>query len=205
MAFEEVVQDKFPNAGPHARRSHTLDERPDLGEELAEYIRKGLYFESACARVGVFPRAVYRWLTKGRQDIEKDEHETKEARLWYAVTQAEAEFEEKMHEKLDTIGNDPRAVSATTFRLERRLPQKYGKQDRTQLEIRGQMAVGIATLPDDLRQTLDTEGKVDAAKQIGQILAEIGSNGGSAQPSNDSNEWEDASAETSFALEPGSY
>jgi transposase len=205
MAFQTItVQGTSSEVGPEPRtrgRPHTLEMSPNLGLEIAKYLEKGMYFDSACARAGVASRSARDWLMQGRKDVEAGNDTTPPATFWYDIQEGEAKFEEHMHQKMEIAGNDPRAWMANAWRLERRYPERYGKADRVNINVAGQMAVGIATLPDSLGATLDTEVKVHAAQQIGSLLAILGTERGTAAFRDDSDEWEDSSTEASFELE----
>lgn len=209
MAFEEIIP---PGKGSW-RASARPGERTRVGQtaspemmlelaaDIAESLSKGLYLDSACALAGVTTRSVHNWLRKGKNDYEEDK-KSAEADFYEVIAWGNAKFEELMHDKLDSAAKaDPKSWGATAFRLERRLPERYGKVDKNKVELSGAMGVGIANLPDKLSDTLDTPEKIDAAKAIGGILSTLGANGRAVSVRDDSDGWQSISATASTETE----
>lgn len=202
MAFKEIVSPGKgswrESAAPGERiRSGITASAADMviiGDDVAQYLSKGMYFDSACALAGIVSRTAQNWVRKGKGDFEA-QLDTPEAEFYEKVQWGLAKFEELMHDKLDSAAkNDPKAWGATAFRLERRLPERYGKVDKNKVEVSGAMGVGIATLPGNLAARLDSPEKVDAAKAIGGILSTLGANGRPVSVRDDSDGWQGSSS-----------
>lgn len=194
MAFQEIHSPGRGNwqasvkPGERVKRGRpaSAEMQAEYGREIAEYLSKGMYFDTACALAGIQVRSAHNWLRKGRNDYDADV-ESPESEFYELVQWGNAKFEELMHDKLDNAAQrDPKAWGATAFRLERRLPDKYGKVDKSKVEVTGAMGVGIATLPAALSDSLDTPEKISAAKAIGGILSTLGSGGRPASIRDDS-------------------
>ena len=115
---------------------------PERQQKLAEAIAAGNYYETACAYAGIDYTTFRLWMQKGEA-----QEATKYSEFFEAITRAEAEAENtavQIWQK--AMPDDWRA--AQMF-LERRHPDRWGKQDRLDLkqQVSGQMEVqhGIDT------------------------------------------------------------
>jgi transposase len=104
----------------------------ELIDRLADAVRGGLYVETAAALCGISKDTFYRWLREGGRDDASDPLKA----LSDAVTRAlaEAEFRD-----LQVIGSAAQAGDwkAAAWRLERKHAERWGRQERVQVEHSG--------------------------------------------------------------------
>ena len=99
---------------------------PERQQKLAEAIAAGNYYETACTYAGIDYTTFRLWMQKGEA-----QEATKYSEFFEAITRAEAEAENtavQIWQK--AMADDWRA--AQMF-LERRHPDRWGKQDRLDL------------------------------------------------------------------------
>lgn len=119
---------------PKIGRPHTLAERPDLAERIAESVASGLPLKYAAARHGLHPSTVHRWLAEGERD---EDGATPQGQLFVALTAARAVFVERMLAELDERGRDSKrgAWTACAWRLERSFPADFGQRRDVRAEV----------------------------------------------------------------------
>jgi len=99
---------------------------PELQERIVAFLRGGNYVETAAACVGIHKDTFYDWCKKGRKGIKPY------ASFVEAVDKAMAESEAR---DVTLIGKAATVNwQAAAWRLERRMPQKWGRRDRMELE-----------------------------------------------------------------------
>lgn len=138
---------------------------PQLIEEIALFLRRGAYIESAVAACGISKDTFYRWLKKGKED----EIQSLEKKLSDAVMIALAEAEMRDLEVIDkaaqgspdklltdengnlVLNEDGKPViiehglrpnwKASAWRLERKFPERWG--NKTKIEYDSNSSIEI--------------------------------------------------------------
>jgi len=101
---------------------------------LSEYIRKGNYAVTACNLVGIDEKTLWNWVQQGEADnlLGVD---SLYSHLIQSIKKAEAEAEAKLVEVVRESAEIKREwIPAITF-LERRHPDRWGRKDRTRVDI----------------------------------------------------------------------
>lgn len=107
---------------------------PERQERLTEAIAQGMHYETACQIAGIDYSTLRKWMQRGQ-----DELSGKFSEFFEAVTRAEADAEAHAVEIWRAaMPNDWRA--AQVF-LERRYPQRWGRQTRVDLNQEGHIQV----------------------------------------------------------------
>lgn len=111
---------------------------------IVEAIRKGNYIDNAAAMAGIAESSYYHWIERGDADIEAGKV-TIYSEFSEAIKRAKAEGEQI---DLDLIAEAAGKGNwqAAAWRLERRFPTKWGKQEKLQLEHSGK--IGAAEMTD---------------------------------------------------------
>lgn len=97
---------------------------PELTEELCGYLRAGNYIETAAHLAGVWPRRVFGWVKRGQSDPDSPY-----AAFAQAVKRAEADAEQESINRIRLAGRS-NVWQADAWYLERKAPQRWGKQER---------------------------------------------------------------------------
>lgn len=115
---------------------HPKDTTPKLTvqliETIAQAIRVGAYVETAVALAGVSKDSFYRWL----RQAESDNSTLLTVKLSDAVKKALAESEKRDLDVIDKAAQEGEWTAAA-WRLERKFPNKWGRQSKVQLEHTG--------------------------------------------------------------------
>jgi len=115
---------------------HSAGSFPDLTEDLigslSETIRRGAYVETAVALCGISKDSFYRWL----REAENNDAPWLIIKLSDAVKKAMAEAEMRDLNVIDAAAQQSQ-WQAAAWRLERKFPQKWGRQAKLQLEHSG--------------------------------------------------------------------
>jgi transposase len=115
---------------------HGKGTTPKLTEELisamSAAIRGGAYVETAAALCGISKDSLYRWLRQSEQAGAKAEFRA----LSDAVKKAMAEAELRDLAVIDKAAQEG-VWTAAAWRLERKHPEKWGRQARVQIEHSG--------------------------------------------------------------------
>ncbi|AFX99943.1 hypothetical protein [Bdellovibrio bacteriovorus] len=115
---------------------HPKDTTPKLTDQLietiAQAIRVGSYVETAVALAGVSKDSFYRWL----RQAESDDSTLLTVKLSDAVKKALAESEKRDLDVIDKAAQEGEWTAAA-WRLERKFPNKWGRQSKVQLEHTG--------------------------------------------------------------------
>ena len=99
---------------------------PELQENICLAIKAGNYIETSCLFAGVSRSQYYKWLKRGRDDIESGEP-TKYSGFVCAIEQAMAEAEVRDIQRIDRAAESGQ-WQAAAWRLERRYPDRWGKR-----------------------------------------------------------------------------
>ena len=131
---------------------------PDVLHRLVLGLKAGLYREEAAIGAGISVSTFYRWMKEGEahhtaeldaeaaHDPENGEWEppqhSRQREVWEAVKEAEAIAE------LNMVGVVRTAAHAGTWQaaawwLERKMPKKWGRKQRIDLEHSGEVATGV--------------------------------------------------------------
>ena len=103
-------------------------------EAISTAIRKGNYMITACQLAGIDASTMFHWHKQGQDDIDNG-LDTIYTRLIISVKRAEAEAEQRLVEVVREAAEVKRDwLPAMTF-LERRHPDRWGRKDRTQIDV----------------------------------------------------------------------
>jgi hypothetical protein len=101
---------------------------PELQEKILLHLRVGAYVETAAACAGIHKDTFYEWMKKGARGM------APYAAFAAAVNKAVAESESR---DLATILKAAQSQwQAAAWRLERRFPEKYGRNDRLKVDAK---------------------------------------------------------------------
>lgn len=106
---------------------------PDTGAQICEVIRAGNYIETAAAYAGVHKDTFYEWMKRGRDAQAKPvgRRTVIERQLAEFVAEVEQSLAQAEVRDLAIIGKASAHVwQAAAWRLERRMPNKYGRRTR---------------------------------------------------------------------------
>ena len=115
---------------------------PERQERLTEAIAQGMHYETACQIAGIDYSTFRKWMQRGEEDTSGLFFE-----FFEAVTRAEAEAE--FHALGIWRAAMPNDWRAAQMFLERRYPQRWGRQTRVDVNQEGRVQVN---------HTIDTQG-----------------------------------------------
>jgi len=148
---------------------------PKLNDETHEIIimalRAGNYLEVAAAHAGVHRETVFAWLRKGKEQSSGIYHN-----FHHAVTRARAAAEIRDVANLAKAGSEDWRASA--WRLERKHPDRWGKQDKLELSgpdgepITTQARIDPRSLSDEQLSQLRRMLKPKAIKMLAETASE---------------------------------
>lgn len=103
-------------------------------EKLSLAVSKGNYLSTACQLANIDNSTIFRWIKIAEDDI-ASERETIYTKLYYSLKRAEADAEQRLVEVVREAAEVKRDwLPAMTF-LERRHPDRWGRKDRTQIDV----------------------------------------------------------------------
>lgn len=111
-----------------ARKSKLTKELIARADKL---LKAGNYHTTVCQYLNIHPSTWYRWLQEGekaRSGIKKEFYDT--------VKKAEAEAEIRLITELQKISQEENNWQAIAWMLERKFPERWGKRDRRDDELR---------------------------------------------------------------------
>lgn len=133
-----------------ARSTYSGRGRPPLDvmnasliEPLVDYLREGMFFKEACHLVGASPTTVRKWVQTGLRDLDAG-RDTAVAEFAFRVSQAMAEAKRERIGQLNRAGENPAFWAAAAWWLERRYPQEFGRQDRVNMTLNGNLNMARA-------------------------------------------------------------
>lgn len=145
---------------------------PELQAEMVNIIRGGNYVETACAYVGLNKSTFYDWMKRGARELDRVKKNPKarvrkDEQIYVefsnAIKKAEAEAEAR---DVLIIGKAAETQwQAAAWRLERRLPKKWGRHRPQGAEVAEKQAQAIADMinsPEAERALEDYLGADDA-------------------------------------------
>lgn len=106
-----------------SRRGRPTKLTPEVQEKIISVIRKGNYIETAAAYAGISKQTLYNWLKQGAR-----QPNGVYGRFVQAVEQALAESEMADLARIEQAAMDGH-WQASAWRLERRFPKRWGRQD----------------------------------------------------------------------------
>jgi hypothetical protein len=118
------------------------DLTPELGDQIARFVRAGNWPVTAAGAAGVPERTFFRWMARGRAAEEIDEEggvvpET-EVPFWQFRQQVKrAESESEVIAVGQLMKDMPRAPTAVVAWLERRFGKRWSRMERQEVEIAG--------------------------------------------------------------------
>lgn len=120
-----------------------LDNSEEIRNEIIEYVAEGLSFGEACALAGINKSTMYDYLAKGGIAVRNNDNDSQEAIFFLLIKRAEA-FAEMAHiQNIRSAARIPAFWAASAWFLERRYPDRYGKQDR--LTVQSTSRIDIQT------------------------------------------------------------
>lgn len=111
---------------------------PKLTKVVAEGLRKGLGVRASVARAGIVKETHYNWLERGRTG------EKPFVDYLDSCERAHAEFVENKLTQIDAAAD--KEWTASAWRLERLDPQEFGRKDRTEVDVKGDVHLSISGL-----------------------------------------------------------
>lgn len=122
-------------------------------EKITHAIKLGTTLYRAAEIAGIGTNTFRVWLRRGEADIEAGKT-TRHARLVQEVTKTNAKVASLVEGSVLHAALHDRDVKASTWWLERRLPNEYGRRDKVEVEVKQQLAEEFF---DMLRDRLDDE------------------------------------------------
>lgn len=154
-SFAALMKEKGIGPG----RPPLLPNSPEIQIEIVEYVARGLPFSEACSLAGISRQTLYNYMSTGAADIRKGVEDSDEASFYLQVKRAEAFAELNHLENISKAALIPAFWGASAWFLERRYPDRYGKQDRlniqqtSRVDIRSVSVQQVITNADD-RETI---------------------------------------------------
>jgi len=106
---------------------------PQLQEKICDYIAKGNYLNTACQATGITDSTLFNWLKRAEEEAKNGGGMYFD--LMVAIKKAEAQAEAALASMIkETALQKKDWLSAMTF-LERRHPDRWGRRDRTRVDI----------------------------------------------------------------------
>ena len=131
-------------------------------EAIVTAVRNGNYVETAAQAAGISTRSFYHWMERGEADYEAD-LDSPFSQFFQAVQKAKAESE-KIDLDLIAKAAGEGSWQAAAWRLERRFPDKWGKNDRMKIEHAGSIGRDVEVLTDE--QLDELEAKLTGPPQV---------------------------------------
>lgn len=163
-------------------RPPLLKMEPGLIDSIYEHVRSGLFYTEAAALEGISVVDINTWMTKGVRDLKNGIEDSVYADFAIAIKSAMAEAEQESLGDIRRAGKTNAFWMASAWYLERKYPDRYGKQDRTTVEMRGQLGV-VSANPEGLRGLTEDDARA-AATILGILGAGRESEAGTDEPAN---------------------
>jgi hypothetical protein len=145
---------------PRAHTAFTATAR----RTILEAIKKGRYPSRAADRAGVHYSTLKTWLEKGYdyqamrlEGVPLDKEQRTFADFYVNFQRAEAGYEERIQDKVETIGDNEGQWAAFMTILERRFPDRWKKREQTEVIGVGggaDVKIHIDNSPDALREVI---------------------------------------------------
>lgn len=111
---------------------------PAVATKILCYLRGGSYYEPASEASGISYRTFLNWMERGEDDAEDGPF----ASLMRAVKVAVSEAEIELDGFVRKAGQDPRFWAAAMTQKERRWPERWRRQDTSQVNVNVAVAMG---------------------------------------------------------------
>lgn len=118
---------------------------PALTDRICELIEVGMPYHLVCDAVGIVESTFYDWIEKGTQSTTKKEFSEFSKR----VNQSKAKVVEQYLQRLDGYSKNG-SVYATTWFLERRCPEDFGRKDKLDMKAEHSGEVSINFIVKDM-------------------------------------------------------
>jgi transposase len=129
----DYISNIFAKDEYKSSRPHPIGRPPKLTAEMIEQICDLLIEGDTIARsavlTGVSESTIYRWLAMGKSEVAEPIYVELVARVGEAIESSEFELLQRMR----IAGSKPDQWRATAWMLERRFPEKYGKNVSNQV------------------------------------------------------------------------
>lgn len=122
-------------------------------EKIKNAIKLGTTLYRAGELAGVSSNTVRVWMRQGEKDI-ADGKRTRHSRLVEGVQEMTAKVASLVEGSVLHAALHDRDIKASTWWLERRLPEEYGRRDKVEVEVKQQLTEEFF---DMLRERLDDE------------------------------------------------
>jgi len=108
----------------------------EVKDKLVKAIGQGNYYEAACAYAGIDYSTFRNWMNKGEEENDGEYFD-----FFEAIKKAESAAELRLVQEWQKhIPNSWQAIA--TF-MERRYPDRWGKRDRQDINLRGELGIKI--------------------------------------------------------------
>ena len=109
---------------------------PEVKDKLVKAIAAGNYYEAACQFAGIDYRTFRNWMVAG-EEAKSGEY----FQFFQSIKKAEAQAEIRMVQEWQKhVPNNWQAIA--TF-MERRYPDRWGKRDRQDINLQGELGIKI--------------------------------------------------------------
>lgn len=115
---------------------------PKLIDQICQVVANGNYIQTACQIVNISKPTYYDWLKRGGED-QQTGIETVYSSFLNAIKKAEADSEAKMVEVIRQVATEKKEWLPAMTYLERRHPDRWGRKDRSKVDITERKAVTI--------------------------------------------------------------
>ena len=127
-------------------------------DRLCEFISQGNWASTACNAVGIGESTFYSWKDKGERDIQNNK-ESVYKDFVEAIKKADAEAEAKVVSRFYEEATNPGSFVAPATYLERRYPERWGRRDRTIIDLHEEKTINIREVVVNMPQVIDGEAK----------------------------------------------
>ena len=125
--LDMFARDEYKNSRPHPiGRPPKLT--PEMIEQICDLLIEGSTIARSALITGVSESTIYRWLAMGKSEGAEPIYVELVARVGEAIESSEFELLQRMR----IAGSKPDHWRATAWMLERRFPEKYGKNVSSQ-------------------------------------------------------------------------
>jgi transposase len=124
---------------------------PELTDKICELLEVGMPYHLVCDAVGISESTFYDWINKGNEDNSKKMFSEFSKR----VAQSKAKVVEQYLKRLEGYSKDG-SVYATTWFLERRCPEDFGRRDKLDLDNKHSGKVEVVLTVEDFGEDSET-------------------------------------------------
>lgn len=114
----------------------------EMIDELCRIIKDGNWAITACNIVGIGESTFYSWKDKGERDIQNNTNSIYKEFV-EALKKADAEAESKVVKRFYNEATNPGSFVAPATYLERRYPERWGRRDRTIIDVNEEKTITI--------------------------------------------------------------